>query len=230
MKLTPTLRSALITITSFIFVITAVHAWTGPSTTPPNDNVATPLTISAVSQSKAGGLDVGWLNAVGSIKVGNTSAVCDTVLAGAIRWTGSAFEGCNGTAWLPFSGGTSGSSVSNSPYWAFKGKSTSVISSSVYFNTGCSFSVDNAFTPTINVTVSGAAGAGCSDSANSTSVGCNWAWYQGSPEYFYYLNSTGVATFNLQTGVLTCSATGDVPSSPTTATITPDPSLCNTGS
>ena len=53
-----TLRSALITLTSFIFVITVVGAWTGPSTNPPNGNTDAPITISVDNQEKFGGL---WL-------------------------------------------------------------------------------------------------------------------------------------------------------------------------
>ena len=36
-------------------------------------------------------------------KVGNSAVVCNTGNAGAIRWSGSRFEGCNGTGWIVFS-------------------------------------------------------------------------------------------------------------------------------
>ncbi|MCR4285727.1 MAG: hypothetical protein NUW00_02400 [Candidatus Kaiserbacteria bacterium] len=104
-----TLRSTLITFTSFIFVITAVNAWTGPSVSAPNGNVSAPLTISATSQSKTGGLDVGWLSAVGAVKVGYTATACTADLAGSLRWNTGVMEYCNGTVWGPFVGsGTSG--------------------------------------------------------------------------------------------------------------------------
>jgi len=62
MKLNATFRSVIITITSFVFVITAVHAWTGPSVSAPNGNVSAPVTVSATNQEKAGGL---WLGSLG---------------------------------------------------------------------------------------------------------------------------------------------------------------------
>lgn len=45
------------------------------------------------------------LDVNGAVKVGNDS-VCNASKAGSIRWTGSAFEGCNGTAWIGLSGGS----------------------------------------------------------------------------------------------------------------------------
>ena len=105
MTLTPTLRSTLITFASFIFVITAVSAWTGPSVSAPDGNVSAPLTISATSQSKTGGLDVGWLSAVGAVKVGYTATACSAELAGSLRWNTGVMEYCNGTVWGPFTGG-----------------------------------------------------------------------------------------------------------------------------
>lgn len=51
---------------------------------------------------KLGNLNVtGSINA-GTIKLGNTSATCNTTIAGSMRWTGTTFEGCNGTAWVAF--------------------------------------------------------------------------------------------------------------------------------
>lgn len=107
MTLSPTLRSTLITLTSFIFVITAVNAWTGPSVSAPDGNVSAPLTISSVSQSKAGGLDVGWLSAVGAVKVGYTTTACSAGIAGSLRWNTGVMEYCNGTVWGPFVGSAS---------------------------------------------------------------------------------------------------------------------------
>ena len=55
------------------------------------------------------------LDVAGGVRVGNHSATCASGLAGTIRWTGSQFEGCNGSAWraldlttdTDFGGGTS---------------------------------------------------------------------------------------------------------------------------
>jgi hypothetical protein len=95
------LRNALVTLASFVVVITVVSAWTGPTVTAPNGNVSTPLTISATSQSKAGGLDVAWLSSVGGIKVGQTSAVCNATIGGTLRYNSSlrCVEFCDETTW-----------------------------------------------------------------------------------------------------------------------------------
>ena len=104
---TKTFRSALITVTSFIFVITMVNAWSGPSVSAPDGNVSAPLTISSVSQSKTGGLDVGWLSAVGAVKVGYTETACSSDLAGSLRWNTGVMEYCDGIdTWRSFGGGT----------------------------------------------------------------------------------------------------------------------------
>ncbi|MFZ1720283.1 MAG: hypothetical protein WAU28_02925 [Candidatus Moraniibacteriota bacterium] len=49
----------------------------------------------------------------GVVRVGTTAASCTSTLAGGIRWTGTAFEGCDGSAWKPF--GTGGGSTPPSP-------------------------------------------------------------------------------------------------------------------
>jgi hypothetical protein len=40
----------------------------------------------------------------GGIQVGNDSDTCNSTKAGSIRWTGSAFHGCDGSAWVSLSG------------------------------------------------------------------------------------------------------------------------------
>jgi len=40
------------------------------------------------------------LEVVGGIKVGNDAATCDSSKAGTIRWTGSLFQGCQGSQWV----------------------------------------------------------------------------------------------------------------------------------
>ncbi|WP_446008965.1 hypothetical protein [Candidatus Electrothrix sp.] len=42
------------------------------------------------------------LHVDGEIKMEATAAACDTASAGKIRWSGSDFEGCNGTSWVTF--------------------------------------------------------------------------------------------------------------------------------
>ena len=66
-------------------------------------------TASAVmSISNAGNVGIGTiaplakLEVFGGIKVANDSASCDASKAGTIRFTGTNFQGCTGTAWLTF--------------------------------------------------------------------------------------------------------------------------------
>ena len=47
------------------------------------------------------------LDVAGGVKVANETN-CAPETAGTIRWTGSAFEGCDGTQWIPLSGGGGG--------------------------------------------------------------------------------------------------------------------------
>lgn len=54
-------KSSIVIISSFIFVVTIVSAWVAPSATPPNANTASPITVSSVNQVKLGGLGVGSL-------------------------------------------------------------------------------------------------------------------------------------------------------------------------
>jgi hypothetical protein len=39
-----------------------------------------------------------------SIQIGDEDVTCDSTTAGTIRWTGTDFEGCDGTAWLSLTG------------------------------------------------------------------------------------------------------------------------------
>jgi len=56
----------------------------------------------------SGGIGIGTTNPQsaldvnGSVRVANDSAACSSTKAGSIRWTGSVFEGCNGTSWVAF--------------------------------------------------------------------------------------------------------------------------------
>jgi hypothetical protein len=64
-----------------------------------------------IASGGVGGLGAGTINATGIIKIGNTGSSCDSSLAGAMRWNGTKFEGCTGSAWVQLdntSGGGSG--------------------------------------------------------------------------------------------------------------------------
>ena len=79
------LRSAFITIGSFLFVITAVTAWTGPPGNPPNPNVAAPLNVSATAQQKAGPLGINTNTAPSSgfgLLVGNNALISGKAFVG----------------------------------------------------------------------------------------------------------------------------------------------------
>ena len=96
-----------------------MSAWNAPSigTVPPDNNVSAPVTISASDQEKFGGLTVasllstGGIRAFGRVQVGSTTVACSATVAGSLRWTGTAMEHCNGTAWLPFGGSSGISSI-----------------------------------------------------------------------------------------------------------------------
>lgn len=51
------------------------------------------------------------LSVAGPVQVGNGTA-CGAAQAGAIRWTGTQFDGCNGGAWVPLHVGTAGNGAS----------------------------------------------------------------------------------------------------------------------
>ena len=100
-----TLRNALVTLGSFILVVTVVGAWTAPTGAPPTNNVSAPINVSNVWQKKSGPMGVTALVSDSLVQVGGASAVtCNASFAGSIRWTGTAFEGCNGSAWVAFGG------------------------------------------------------------------------------------------------------------------------------
>ncbi|MFH1724503.1 MAG: fibrinogen-like YCDxxxxGGGW domain-containing protein [Elusimicrobiota bacterium] len=52
---------------------------------------------------------VAALDVAGAAKIGDDAGPCDSSMAGAIRWNGAAFEGCDGSEWREFTmGGGSG--------------------------------------------------------------------------------------------------------------------------
>ena len=55
------------------------------------------------------------LDVNGAVRVANDSATCSSSIAGAIRWNGTAFQGCNGTSWVRLDnvGSASGASFSD---------------------------------------------------------------------------------------------------------------------
>ena len=60
------------------------------------------------------------LDVSGGVKVGNEST-CNASKAGTIRWTGTAFQGCNGTTWISLTGGGGGGITSCPSGWTMIG-------------------------------------------------------------------------------------------------------------
>ena len=110
-------------------LIVATNPWIGPKIAPPNtsySNLSAPINLGSIMQIKSGGLwtgsmlvDNGMLVSSGKIGIGVMSPVskvdvnggmklsndggeCDSSKAGTIQWTGSDFQGCDGTAWSSF--------------------------------------------------------------------------------------------------------------------------------
>ena len=57
------------------------------------------------------------LDVAGGIRVANDPTTCMGSNAGTIRWTGSMFEGCNGTSWMPLTGGGGGGAKLMNQSW-----------------------------------------------------------------------------------------------------------------
>ena len=97
-----------IILTAALSVNYLFAAWVGPTQAPPGGNTSTPIHVGSTNQVKDGGLSVNALSVFGGgyfqgnvdidggIEVGNTT----TETAGTIRWTGTDFEGYDGTQWV----------------------------------------------------------------------------------------------------------------------------------
>lgn len=78
------------------------QAWTNPITSAPGGNVAGPINTGPINQVKNAGLGVtGALTAGQFVKVGQTNAVCDGLLGGALRFNTSnnCVEYCDTVSW-----------------------------------------------------------------------------------------------------------------------------------
>ena len=91
--------------------------WTGPAQNPPLANTDAPLNAGISDQIKGGGVSFGSLISRGGAVVGGEAVVRGKIKigddavspsAGDIRWTGSDFEGYNGTQWQSFTRDTQG--------------------------------------------------------------------------------------------------------------------------
>ena len=128
MNMRKNLTKFLLLVIAFTFALSINYifaAWTGPIQAPPGGNTPTPVHIGTTNQVKDGGLglnaisvfgngyfqdNVGIgtvspqakLDVAGKIKVGDDSV---SPTAGTIRWTGSDFEGYDGSAWKSLTSG-----------------------------------------------------------------------------------------------------------------------------
>src|SRR3990167_5791320 len=106
-NMTNLLQSLKILILALILSIgvTYVYAWTGPTATAPGGNTLAPINVGATGQTKSGGLWLGSLGADGgatiggSMRIGYTSATCNTGIAGTLRYNSGIAEYCNGSSW-----------------------------------------------------------------------------------------------------------------------------------
>jgi hypothetical protein len=122
----------LLFISFAVFLAASVlQAWTGPTATAPNGNVAAPINVGTTDQVKDGGLSldalavfgssyiqeklgigrtspVVALDVNGSVRIANGGEVCQAVTAGTQRYntTTKKIEFCDGTSWQAVGGGT----------------------------------------------------------------------------------------------------------------------------
>ena len=122
------LTKFLLLAIAFTFALSVNYifaAWTGPIQAPPGGNTPTPVHIGTTAQVKDGGLGLNALSVFGNgyfqnnVGIGTTSPQAkldvagkikvgdDSVspTAGVIRWTGSDFEGYDGSAWKSLTSG-----------------------------------------------------------------------------------------------------------------------------
>ena len=91
-----------IILTAALSVNYLFAAWVGPTQAPPGGNTSTPIHVGSTNQVKDGGLSLNALSVFGNglfqggVQVGNTT----NESAGTIRWTGTDFEGYDGTQWV----------------------------------------------------------------------------------------------------------------------------------
>jgi len=81
--------------------VTYVYAaWVGPTAAPPGNNTDAPINTGTTDQIKNGGLGLGSLAVFGNsafsgyMKVGSTTATCNTSLGGALRFNTTANNKC----------------------------------------------------------------------------------------------------------------------------------------
>jgi hypothetical protein len=77
----------------------------------------------------------------GSLSAGGTAISCASGTAGAIEWTGSAFQGCNGTSWTSMGGGVTGTGTTN---YVARWTSSTALGTGVLYDNGTNVGVGTA--------------------------------------------------------------------------------------
>ena len=99
-NLKESVKVAVIALVITLGVTYAYAAWTGPTATPPNNNTNAPINVGAVDQIKNAGLGVNSLAVFGNgvfseyMKVGTTTATCNTSINGALRFDTNSGSNC----------------------------------------------------------------------------------------------------------------------------------------
>ena len=110
------IKVAVIALAITLGITYAYAAWTGPTATPPNNNVNAPINVGTVDQIKNAGLGVnsfavfGNSNLGGYVKIGTTTATCNTSIEGSLRYDSANknMEVCDGTNWANIGGSGGG--------------------------------------------------------------------------------------------------------------------------
>ena len=91
---------AVLALIGFIASVSLVYAWTGPTGTPPANNVSAPLNVSSTAQSKVGGLIIntggaanGLIVSSGNVGIGQLSPLYTLDITGTQRTTGAVIFG-----------------------------------------------------------------------------------------------------------------------------------------
>ena len=114
MRLALSLFAAFATAAVLFVTASVILAWTGPTATPPNNNVAAPINVGIVDQIKNGGLGVNSLAVFGNAIISTVNGYLN--FGPTAGFSGYGFRDSAGTmqyknsggSWSSFSGGSSG--------------------------------------------------------------------------------------------------------------------------
>lgn len=117
-----------------------------------------PWTVSGSNVTfNAGNVGIGTTNpsikleVAGGVKIANESGTCNASRAGTIRWTGTVFQGCDGSNWVTLSGGGGGGITSCPSGWTMIGDPGKTTTFCIETNERTATNWDNAFTTCSNI-------------------------------------------------------------------------------